>query len=75
MSDFPDRAADGWEPRFIAEGRRVEEAVALYESLGFEVAADPPPARDLPPGCGDCQVVVALQFRMIYTRKRKGPSA
>jgi hypothetical protein len=75
VTDAVDRAAAGWERRFIAEGRRVEEAVALYESLGFEVVADPPPAQDLPPGCGDCQVVVALQFKTIYTRKRKGPTA
>lgn len=75
MTDSVDRAAAGWERRFIAAGQRVEEAVTLYESLGFEAVADPPPAQDLPPSCGDCQLVVALQFKTIYTRKRKGPTA
>lgn len=75
MTDPADRAAAGWERRFVAEGRRVEEAVSLYESLGLEVVADPAQAEDLPPGCGGCQLVVALQFKTIYTRKRKGLTA
>ena len=68
----PARLAAGWEPRFVADGRRAEEAVALYESLGFDVAADPVRIETLDPDCADCQLVMLLGFRTIYTRKREG---
>jgi hypothetical protein len=55
----PARLADGWERRFIAEARRAEE-----------VCADPVRAEELGEECDDCQLLAALQFRMIYTRKR-----
>ena len=31
----PARVAEGWERRFIADSTRAEEAIQLYESLGF----------------------------------------
>jgi hypothetical protein len=67
----PARIADGWERRFIADGRRAAEAVELYESLGFETVADPVEADPHETDCADCQVVMALQFKTIYTRPRK----
>ncbi len=67
----PQRVADGWERRFLADGQRAAEAVALYEALGFEVAADPLAAPDLPSDCTDCQLATLLAFKTIYTRKPK----
>jgi hypothetical protein len=70
----PTRLADGWERRFIADGRRAAEAVELYESLGFEAVADPVKADPYDADCADCQVVMALQFKTVYTRPRKDPA-
>ena len=67
----PARLAPGWERRFLADGPRAAEAVALYESLGFEVAADPLAGPDLPTDCTDCQLATLLAFKTIYTRKPK----
>jgi hypothetical protein len=66
----PQRLADGWERRFIADARRAEEAIELYSQLGYEVCADPVRAEELGEECDDCQLLAALQFKMIYTRKR-----
>ena len=66
----PARVADGWEPRFVADGARAEEAVRLYRELGFETVADPVVPGNLPGDCGDCAIVTALRFHMIYTRRR-----
>jgi hypothetical protein len=71
LSADPTRTAAGWERRFIADGPRAAEAVALYEALGFEVAADPLSGLDLPPDCTDCQLATLLAFKTIYTRKPK----
>jgi hypothetical protein len=73
LSADPARIADGWERRFIADGKRAEEAVELYKSLGFDVVADPVKADPHDTDCADCQVVMALQFKTIYTRPRKEP--
>jgi len=59
----------GWEPRFVADPARAEEAIRLYRELGFEVVADLIESKDLSPDCGDCGLAMALRFRMIYTRR------
>ena len=66
----PSRIAEGWEPRFVVEARRVPEYVDLYVSLGFEVLADPV-RRDhvASSSCSDCRVAILLDFRTIYTRR------
>ena len=68
----PARLADGWERRFIADGPRCEEALRLYRELGYEVCADPLAPQDLAGECEDCQLVMALQFKTIYTRSPRG---
>ena len=70
----PQRIADGWERRFIADGRRAEEMMRLYSDLGFEVCADPVSPNEVGEDCDDCQLLAALQFKIIYTRKREGDS-
>lgn len=67
----PERVAAGWERRFLADGPSAAEAVALYESLGYEVDAVPLAGADLPADCTDCQLATLLAFKTIYTRKRK----
>ena len=71
LSADPARLAAGWERRFLADGPRAAEAVALYESLGVEVAADPLSGPDLPADCTDCQLATLLAFKTIYTRRPK----
>ncbi|MDH3497492.1 MAG: hypothetical protein OER21_12080 [Gemmatimonadota bacterium] len=67
----PQRVAEGWERRFVTDAHRAEEVIALYESLGLEVCADPLRPDELGPGCDDCALVAVLRFRTIYTRKRR----
>jgi hypothetical protein len=65
----PRRVAEGWTRRFVVEARRVEEYIRLYESLGFEVCADPVPPDQVAEECGDCRAALLLEFRTIYTRR------
>lgn len=65
----PARVADGWERRFIADGKRAEEAIALYEELGYEVCADPVRSDELRDECEACRLVALLRFQTIYTRR------
>jgi hypothetical protein len=66
----PERLAAGWERRFVVEARRAEEFVRLYESLGFEVCADPVRREQVDDDCDDCRIVLLLDYRAIYTRRR-----
>ncbi len=70
LAPDPQRLADGWERRFITDARRAEEVMALYEQLGFEVAADAIRPEELGDECDDCQLAL-LQFKTIYTRPRR----
>ena len=65
----PELIADGWERRFVADARRAEEAMDLYEQLGFEVRAEPAQVEELGDDCDDCQLLLMFQFKMVYTRK------
>lgn len=65
----PQRIADGWERRFIADRPRAEEAIELYTGLGYEVCADPIMREELADDCEDCLLVAQLRFVTIYTRR------
>lgn len=67
----PALVAEGWQPRFIADARQTKEATDLYEELGFEVRAEPVPIEAMGDDCSDCQALILLQFKTIYTRKKK----
>ena len=69
----PARLTAGWQRRFIADAERAREAVALYQGLGFDVAADPVSAEELHHGCEGCALVRDLGFRTIYTRRKATP--
>jgi hypothetical protein len=71
LAGDPARIADGWERRFIADAQRAQEAMELYAELGYEVCADPVSAEEVGEDCGDCQLLAALQFKVIYTRRRR----
>ncbi len=62
--------AEGWERRFVTDGRRAAEAVELYEELGYEVRAETVRREELENECEDCQLVLLMQFKTIYTRKK-----
>lgn len=59
---------EGWSRRFVAAPARLKEAIALYESLGYEVHTEPLTPEELRDECQDCRLAVAL-FRVIYTRR------
>lgn len=65
----PTLTAEGWERRFVADTRRAQEALELYNQLGLEVRVEPVSSYELPDECADCQLVAHLQFKTIYTRK------
>lgn len=65
----PARVADGWERRFVTDAKRAAEAVELYESLGFQVVADPVRSDEMGEPCDACRLLVLLKFRTIYTRR------
>jgi hypothetical protein len=65
----PELAAQGWERRFMADGRRLGEFTDLYASLGYEVHAEPVHPDEIGPDCGDCRLIMCLQFHTLYTRK------
>ena len=67
----PQRIAEGWERRFIADPQRAKEAIDLYTEMGFEVCADPVKPDELGEECEDCQLLAQLRFRTIYTRRKK----
>ena len=64
----PERVAQGWERRFIADDARVAEMVQLYQELGYETVVDPIRPADVDEDCGDCRLVAQLRLKMIYTR-------
>ncbi len=66
----PALVAEGWERRFVADGRRAAEAMELYEQLGYEVRGEPVRAEEMLDDCEDCQLLILMQFKTIYTRKR-----
>ncbi len=74
-SDFrrtgnPVLLAAGWERRFMADGKRLNEYVELYQSLGYEVHTETVLPDEIGPECNDCRLVVCRQFVTVYTRKR-----
>ncbi|MDH3292112.1 MAG: hypothetical protein OEO20_10775 [Gemmatimonadota bacterium] len=71
LTPDPARVADGWERRFIADGQRAKEMMALYRDLGFEVCADPITPEQVGDDCADCRLLMLLDFKTIYTRKAK----
>ena len=62
--------AEGWERRFVTDGRRAAEAVELYEELGYEVRTEAVRREELENECEDCQLVLLMQFKTIYTRRK-----
>jgi hypothetical protein len=66
----PERLADGWERRFLADPVRAKEAVELYTAMGFEVVADPVRPDELGEECEACRLLAQLHFKTIYTRKK-----
>jgi hypothetical protein len=69
LAPDPERLAQGWERRFIADDVRVAEMVQLYQELGYETVVDPIRPGDVDEDCGDCRLVAQLRLKMIYTRR------
>jgi len=67
----PALLADGWERRFSADPQRAEEAIQLYNQLGYEVRAEPLSPDEVRNECEDCRRLAALGFKTIYTRRKR----
>jgi len=66
---------DGWVRRFLAAPDRVDEAVALYTEMGFEVRVDRPSPSTFNDECEACSEAMCETYFVIYTRKKDGGSA
>ena len=67
----PALVADGWERRFTADSQRAEEAIELYAKLGYEVRAESLRPDEITDVCEGCHSQAVLEFKTIYTRKKK----
>ena len=65
----PALVAAGWERRFTADGKRADEAMELYRELGYEVRTEPVDPELVAEECEDCQLLMLMKFKTIYTRK------
>lgn len=69
----PKLEAEGWVRRHLADPARAEEAMELYQSMGFEVHARQLTPDDFGPDCRACAVEVCSSYVLIYTRRGHGP--
>jgi len=67
----PDLLAQGWQKRFTADESRIEEAVSLYEKLGFEICVVAVKTSEMNSICEGCRVFVECNYSTIYTRKHE----
>ena len=67
----PALVADGWERRFTADSPRAAEAIELYTKLGYEVRVESLRPEEITDECEGCHSPAALEFKTIYTRKKK----
>jgi len=63
--------SQGWSKRFTSEGKRLQEAVEMYESIGFEVHLEPVIAGETEEECDLCFQTEAKTYYTIYTRPSK----
>lgn len=66
----PELVAQGWERRFVTDAARMDEVVALYQDLGYDVRAEPMRHTEFNEQCNECELANLLRFRTIYTRRR-----
>jgi len=69
--------AAGWEERFSASGRRLDEAADEYRSLGFEVRLEDPAGASAPGSCVGCFAEAGADgpTLLIFTRPAGSPPA
>lgn len=67
-------AREGWTRRFTALGARLEEAIALYRGLGYEIMLEPgtPGSSEGTDTLACAQCFVMSVARTIYTRPLAG---
>lgn len=61
-------SAAGWQKRFVADPKRAQEAVEMYEELGYQVKLAAVNVDTLSETCGGCKIVFQ-DFKVVYTRK------
>lgn len=65
-------AAEGWEWRFVADAKRAQEAIAMYEELEQEVRVEAIALAEIKEECQGCWLVLS-HLKAIYTRKKAKP--
>ena len=69
----PKLIAEGWERRFIADAKRAQDAIEMYEELGQEVRVESIALEELKEECHGC-LLILKQLKAIYTRKKLKPA-
>ena len=64
-------AREGWTKKFTCDASRVEEFMETYESIGFEVRAEPVSEDDPDLTCQVCYSGNRKNYKTIYTRPRQ----
>ena len=62
-------AAQGWTRRFTAVGKRLDEMVQLYSTLGYEVRLEREGRTEEMPSDACEQCIVVTLARTVYTRR------
>jgi hypothetical protein len=70
IRDNPEFDGCGWRRRHMTDPLRARESIALYESLGFEVATRDLTPDDFDPRCRACASGVCHSYVLIYTREK-----
>lgn len=65
----PARVAGACKRHLLTDAVWAAGAVELYESLGFEVVADPVRPEEIGEACDTCRLLVLMQFRTIYAHR------
>ncbi len=65
-------AAEGWERRFIADAKRAQDAIEMYQELGQEVRVETIVLAEIKEECQGCWLVLS-QLKAVYTRKKAKP--
>lgn len=53
----------------MSSREKIREAVEMYEALGYEVKTVRVAADEVSGQCGECRLLIQLQFKTVYTRR------
>lgn len=60
--------ADGWQRRTVTDQARIDELVALYDSLGFETRVTGLDPESFGEACTTCSMTACRSYLALFTR-------